>query len=251
MSNVKTPMRTIMTLASLVAGSFARTGKRTCSKKLAEDFPLIGVINKNKVNREHADSVMTPIHEQFVHNVIAHGLSSASHILSAAPSFERATVEDTGSPLLKLTDVSFTVGAFRLVFTLCNDKLAASRYALYKGVSKTPALSGNVMKTYGELTLNDYDASAPEMELENIRSGREMTVLFSMAASSLILQALNIGKEAARAQGAFEENKAPNAGAAPDDEPFEEPDDEEFEDLEDEDEDEDDTFEDSHSSSRH
>lgn len=246
MSNVKTPMRTVLTLASLVAGNFARNGKRTCSKKLAENFPLIGVINKNKVNREYADSVMTPIHDQFVHNVIAHGLSSASHILSAAPSFEKVAVEDTGSPLLKLTDVSFTVGAFRLVFTICNDKLAATRYALYKGVSKTPAISGNVMKTYGELTLNDYDASAPEMELENIRSGREMTVLFSMASSSLILQALNIGKEAARAQGAFDDANA--KAAAPDDEPFEEPDDEEFEELDDEDEDEDDDFEDSRAS---
>lgn len=234
MSNVKTPIRTVLTLASLVAGSFARTGKRTCSKKMADDFPLIGVINKNKVNRDHVESIMAPIHDQFVHNVIAHGLASASHILSAAPSLESATVEDTGSPLLKLTDVSFNVGAFRLVFTICNDKLAATRYALYKGVSKTPAISGNVMQTYGELTLNDYDASAPEMELENIRSGREMTVLFSMASSSLILQALNIGKD-----------------AQPDDEPFNEPDDEEFEELDDEDEDEDDSFESRPSTGRH
>lgn len=230
MSNVKTPIRTVLTLASMVAGNFGRTGKMDGVQKLEKDFPLVGVINKNKVNREHVNSIMQPIHFRFVDTVIAHGLSIASNTLGASP-LVREQVEDSGNPLLQLTDVRFNVGAFRFVFTICNDKLAATRYAVYKGVAKAAFMRGNLLNKFGELALNDYDASAPEMELENVRSGREMTVLFSMAISSLILQALNFGKDS----------------TAPDDESFEEPDDEEFEELEDEDEDEDDSFEDSRS----
>ena len=228
MSNVKTPIRTVLTLASMVAGNFGRTGKMNCVQKLEKDFPLVGVINKNKVNREHVNSIMQPIHFRFVDTVISHGLSIASNTLGASP-LVREQVEDSGNPLLQLTAVRFNVGAFRFVFTICNDKLAATRYAVYKGVAKAAFMRGNLLNKFGELALNDYDASAPEMELENVRSGREMTVLFSMAISSLILQALNFGKD----------------DTAPDDEEFEEPDDEEFEELEDEDEDEDDSFEDS------
>lgn len=228
MSNVKTPIRTVLTLASMVAGNFGRTGKMNGVQKLEKDFPLVGVINKNEVNREHVNSIMQPIHFRFVDTVISHGLSIASNTLGAS-SLVREQVEDSGNPLLQLTAVRFNVGAFRFVFTICNDKLAATRYAVYKGVAKAAFMRGNLLNKFGELALNDYDASAPEMELENVRSGREMTVLFSMAISSLILQALNFGKD----------------GTSPDDEPFEEPDDEEFEELEDEDEDEDDSFEDS------
>lgn len=212
MSNVKTPIRTVLTLASMVAGNFGRTGKMNGVQKLEKDFPLVGVINKNKVNREHVNSIMQPIHFRFVDTVISHGLSIASNTLGAS-SLVREQVEDSGNPLLQLTAVRFNVGAFRFVFTICNDKLAATRYAVYKGVAKAAFMRGNLLNKFGELALNDYDEGAPEMELENVRSGREMTVLFSMAISSLILQALNFGKD----------------DTAPEDEPFEEPDDEAFE----------------------
>lgn len=194
MSNVKTPIRTVLTLASMVAGHYGRTGKMECVQRLENDFPLIGVINKNKVNREHANNIMQAIHYHFVDTVIAHGLSIASNTLGASD-LERVQVEDSGSPLLQLTAVRFNVGAFRFAFTICNDKLAATRFAVYKGVSKTAFMQGNVLNRFGELALSDYDASAPEMELENVRSGREMTVLFSLAISSLILKAHNFGKD--------------------------------------------------------
>lgn len=178
----------ILMLTSMASGNYADDGSVQSIKEMASFFPIAADIKKDVRIAHIVDLQTSAVHTMFLDQLLAHGIRPASF------TFGRVEIETSANPeshqLLQLTDVSFHLCGVQFIFTVCNAHLAALR--MQASVGSHTLIEGSVVRLFGEAALSDFDPSAPEMEVENVRSGREMRLLLIAAISNVLLKAHDV-----------------------------------------------------------